>query len=473
MLIIQNNGGSISNLIFAPVLKACSKASALKPGKQIHAQSLKHGFSSDIFIQTSLVQMYSSCGQFETALNLFDKMSQRNVVTWTTIMNSYLKLENPELALIGFQNMQKEGIKPDHFAIVSLLTACSRLGALNLGRWVHSYMQRMNLELTVFTGTALIDMYCKCGSVDDGLSVFNSMKKKNVQSWNSILHGLSVHGRGSEASSLFSEMEMDRVVRPNSVTFVAVLCGCSHNGLVEKGRFYFDSMQKKYGIEPTIKHYGCMVDLLGRAGLLDEAFEMVAKMPVAANSVIWGSLLSSCRAQNDLKMAEKVSQKIIEIQQESVEKDTSHYVIMSNMFARAGLRDKMAEARSKIGNKPKGKSWIEVGCDLHEFAVGSSSHPMWGKTMEMLDEVMEKVGREDGEDEERENPHSEKLAVAFGLLTTSAAMPIRVTKNLRICEDCHRLMKSISKVYHREIIVRDCTRFHRFTRGHCSCKDYW
>ncbi|KAF8413052.1 hypothetical protein HHK36_001028 [Tetracentron sinense] len=470
MVLIYNNG-AFSNLAFAPVLKACSKASALNPGKQIHAQAIKSGLSSDVFVQTSLLAMYSSCGEMETVFNLFDKIPHRNVVTWTAMMDACLRSEQPSRAAVVFCEMQRAGVRPDNFSIVSLLSACARLGALNLGRWVHSFIEKEGLELTVFIGTALVDMYCKCGSIDDALMVFNSMKKKNVQSWNVMLHGLSVHGRGEEALQLFFEMEMDIGIRPNEVTFVGILCGCSHSGLVEEGRFYFDLMWSKYGIEPTVKHYGCMVDLLGRAGLLEEAFKMVMEMPIPPNPVIWGSLLSACRAQNNLGMAERVNQRIIEIHRDSVQGDTSHYVIMSNMYAEAGLNNKMAEARIKIGKKPKGRSWIEIGCDVHEFTVGDVSHSMWLKIKVMLNEIMKK--REDHGEEDLQNPHSEKVAVAFGLLSTSSPMPIRIVKNLRICEDCHGVMKLISEVYEREIVLRDCTRFHRFMGGLCSCKDYW
>ncbi|KAF5193720.1 Pentatricopeptide repeat [Thalictrum thalictroides] len=472
-MVILHNGEYISKFVFAPVLKACSKASALKPGEQIHAQSIKFGLLSDIFVQTSLVAMYSSCGQLELALNVFDKMPQRNVVTWTTMMDSCLKSEQPELVLFFFREMQKSGVSPDDFTIVSLLTACARLGALNLGRWIHGYINRMEMELTVFIGTALIDFYCKCGSVDDALEVFKSMEKKSVRCWNAMLHGFSVHGHGEKALSLFSEMEMDSRVRPNDVTFVAVLCGCSHNGLVEEGRLYFSLMQRKYGIQPSVKHYGCMVDLLGRAGLVDEAFEMVIKMKVAPNAVVWGSLLSACRAQNNLAMAERVTRRIEEIEgDDSLGGDTSHYVIMSNMYARVGNKDRMAKARAKIGKKPKGWSSIETGGEVHRFSVGEASHPKWGKIEQMLDEVKTKIGQ-DFEMEDFHNLHSEKVAVAYGLLSTTWPAPIKIVKNLRICEDCHQLMKLISLLYDREIVIRDCTRFHRFMEGYCSCKDYW
>ncbi|KAL5728011.1 hypothetical protein ACHQM5_001139 [Ranunculus cassubicifolius] len=473
-LVLLHNGENFSKLIFAPVLKACSKSSALSPGEQIHTQTIKYGLSSDIYVQTSLVTMYSSCDQLELALNVFEKMPQRNVVTWTTMMDSCLRVEKYEMVLSIFRRMQESGVSPDDFAIVSVLTACARLGAaLGLGMWVHAYVRKTERELTVFTGTALIDMYCKCGNADDALMVFRSMEKKSVRCWNAMLHGLSVHGRGEEALALFTEMEREGEVRPNEVTFVGVLCGCSHSGLIEEGRFYFDLMQKKYGIEPTVKHYGCMVDLLGRVGLLEEAFEMVTKMRVPPNMVVWGSLLSACRAQNNVDMAERVFQRIVEIEDSNVQHDTSHYVIMSNMYAQMGRQDRMAEVRGKIGKKPKGWSSIETEGDVHQFSVGDASHPMRGKILEMLNEVRRKVERDDTGKDDFLDPHSEKLAVAYGLLSMNSAAPIKIVKNLRICEDCHDMMKLISKVYEREIIVRDCTRFHRFMRGGCSCKDYW
>ncbi|XP_077235272.1 pentatricopeptide repeat-containing protein At1g59720, chloroplastic/mitochondrial-like isoform X2 [Tasmannia lanceolata] len=461
------NGREFSDRDFAPAIKACSKAFALRPGMQIHAQSIKRSLSSDVFIQTSLLSMYSSCGQVTLAFQLFDEMPERNVVSWTTMINACIRSEQSANALILFREMQRAGVKPDCFTLVSVLSACAHLGALNLGRWVHVLIDRAGLELTVFVGTALVDMYCKCGNVDDGLNVFNSMVIKSIRTWNAILYGLSVHGRGEEAIELFKEMEREGEVRPNGLTFLGVLCGCSHCGLVEKGRFYFEMMQKKYGIEPTIKHYGCMVDLLGRAGLLDEAFEMITEMPISPNIVVWGALLSACRVQNNVDMAERVSKRMIGIQGDS--QDTSHHVILSNIYAEAGFREKMAKERLKIGKKPTGRSWIEIGCDVHEFAAGDVSE---GKIREVLVEMMRKVGKDDGREEEIQNPHSEKVAVAFGLLNTSAPAPIRIAKNLRICRDCHGTMKRISEVYVREIIVRDCTRFHRF-RGTGKIVPMW
>ncbi|KAL6007984.1 hypothetical protein ACLOJK_033489 [Asimina triloba] len=454
-LLAEDGGESSSfalNLAFAPALKACAMLSSLPSGKQIHAHSVKRCLASDVYIQTTLVTMYARCDRLHDAVRVFDEMPTRNVVSWTALMDAYLRAEQPEGAVAVFHEMQKAGIKPDCFAIVSVLSACGRLGTLILGRWVHAYINRAGLELTEYMGTALVDMYCKCGNVADALGVFNAMESKGIRTWNAMLRGLSVNGHGREAIRLFSRMEVDSRVRPNEVTFLAVLCGCSHNGLLKEGRLYFDLMWNQYRIKPTNKHYGCMVDLLGRIGLLEEAFKMVAEMPIPPNAIILGSLLSACRIQNNLSMAERVSEMIMCIQEDCPPNDTSHYVIMSNMYAKVGLGEKMAEARTRIGKKPTGRSWIEIGCRVHEFAAGKTAHPMWEEIKEMLAEMMKKVRRENTGEDYLYNNHSEKVALAFGLLTTAAPTTIRITKNLRICEDCHHAMKFISKVYEREII---------------------
>lgn len=472
--VVLQNGRFFSNTALAPVLKACSKIKSLHAGKQIHAQAIKFSLSSDVYVQTSLMSMYSSCDQYETSLKLFDQMPNRSIVTWTALMDLYLKWDQPRRTIAVFCKMLRTGIHPDHFSIVSALAASARLGILNFGRWVHCYIIKDGIELSVFIGTALIDMYCKGGSIDEAILVFDFLPNKSIQTWNSMIHGFSFHGRVIEALELFTKMEIEEQTYPNEITFVGLLSGCSHKGLVEEGKAYFDIMQRKYRIRPTIKHYGCMVDLLGRAGLIAEAFEMVKKMPIPHNAIILGSLLSACRSQNNLVVAERLSKMIGEIEGESFKNgDTSHYVILSNIYNRAGLKDKMAKTRMKIGKKPKGVSVIERGSEVHEFAVGDASHPEWGEIKLKLNEIMEKIGRKDWEEGDFVNIHSEKVATAFGLLRINNPLPVKIVKNLRICEDCHEVLKLISGIYDRELVVRDCTRFHRFRAGHCSCKDYW
>ncbi|MQL83947.1 hypothetical protein Taro_016448 [Colocasia esculenta] len=391
------------------LLKNCAGAVALPQGRQLHALSYKLRLSSDLYVQTSLLSMYASCGQLDDALRVFDRMPHRNIVAWTAAVDACIRSDRPGAAVSLFLRMLESGMRPDRFAIVSLLSACAHLGALDLGRAAHGYVEK-DAE---FSG-----------------------------------------------------------VQPNELTFLALLCGCSHAGLVDEGRHYFDMMRTKYGIAPGVKHYSCMVDMLGRAGLLDEALQMALTMPAKPNHIIWGSLLSACRIHKNLSLAEQVME--IAVGEGCPVGDTSHYVIMSSMYREAELVEKMASMRTKVGRKPQGKSWIEVGSSVYEFGVrgnGGHSYPMWGELRTMLEQVEEKAG--DGKVENPLDAHSEKTALAFGLLKVRGSAPVRISKNLRICEDCHSLMKSVSRVYKREIVIRDCTRFHRFTEGQCSCHDYW
>ncbi|XP_039138907.1 pentatricopeptide repeat-containing protein At2g02980, chloroplastic-like [Dioscorea cayenensis subsp. rotundata] len=260
------------------LLKSCANSSALSPGSQLHAISVKLDLCSDVFIQTALLSFYSSCGYLDTALQLFDRMPHRNLITWTAAIDACLRSDHPHLAISLFVQMRDFGIVPDTFALVSFLASCSSLCALDLGRGAHAHLSKTGTEPTPFLATALVDMYCKCGSLDDAIKVFDLLPSsaKTVQVWNSMLHGLSLHGLGMNALQMFDEMQR-ALVQPNSVTFVALLCGCAHAGLVEEGKMYFGLMRSKYGIEPGVKHFGCMVDLLGRAGLIDEAFDLVAQ----------------------------------------------------------------------------------------------------------------------------------------------------------------------------------------------------
>ncbi|KAK1272358.1 Pentatricopeptide repeat-containing protein [Acorus gramineus] len=450
----------------APLIKTYSRSPSPSTALQLHAHSLKRGLSSDVFVQTSLLSFYASHNHFSLARHLFHRMPSKNVVSFTAMIDASLRIGRPDDALSLFRDMQLSGITPDGFALVGALSACSMTGALNLGRWIHAYVRRNGVDLTEFVGTALVDMYCKCGCVRDAVSVFDSMPIRTVRSWNAMLHGLAVNGRGAEAARLFDAMESDGRHRPTGVTFLSLLCGCAHGGLVEEGRRYFDRMRSEYGIVPTVKHYGCMADLLGRAGLLDEAFDMVSKMPIPPNSVVWGALLSACKARDDVVMAERVMERLARM----ACTDTSHHVIMSQIYGRCGWMEKSAEARLRVGRKPTGTAWVEVGCEVHEFVVGDASHPMWGEIEHMLGDMEAKAEMEEGFEDP---PHSEKVAIAFGLLRVSSPAPIRISKNLRICKHCHCFMKRVSLVYEREIVVRDRNRFHLFYRGSCTCKDYW
>jgi pentatricopeptide repeat protein len=403
------------------------------------------------------------------------------------MVNGYVQAGDGREALGLFARMQADGVRPDDTVLVGVLAACAQLGVLEQGKWVHGYLKANNIRITVFLGTALVDMYAKCGEMQLAMEVFKVMKEKNVLAWTTMIKGLAMHGRGSEALELFSQMER-LGVKPDDIAFIGALCACTHTGLVDKGRELFDSMVRKYGIKPKIEHYGCMVDLLARNGLLNEAREMVEKMPMKPDALIWGALMAGCRFHKNVELAEYVVKHWIELEPDK----SGAYVLLGNIYAASGRHASAREIRhlmrEKGVDKTPGCSTVEIKGVIHQFIVGDLSHPFIEEILSKWDEIDSRIRLEEGyvpdkkevlldiEEEEKENAlsrHSEKMAIAFALINTSDDMPIRIVKNLRVCHDCHHVTKLISKVYGREIIVRDRTRFHLFKDGSCSCKDYW
>ncbi|KAG6575603.1 Pentatricopeptide repeat-containing protein, partial [Cucurbita argyrosperma subsp. sororia] len=382
--------------------------------------------------------------------------------------------------------MQAISVKPDEFTMVSILTACAQLGALELGEWIKTYIDRNKINNDAFFRNALIDMYFKCGNVDKAERVFREMHQRDKFTWTAMIVGLAVNGHGEKALDMFSKM-LEASILPDDVTYIGVLAACTHTGMVDKGREFFLSMTTQHGIEPNITHYGCLVDLLARAGHLKEAHEVIKNMPIEPNSIVWGALLAGCRAHREADMAEMVAKQILELEPEN----GAVYVLLCNIYAACkrwnDLRDLRQMMMDKGIKKIPGCSLIEMNGTVHEFVAGDRSHP---QTKE-IDVKLEKMTQDlkfagyspdtsevflDIAEEDKENSvfrHSEKLAIAFGLINSPPGVTIRIVKNLRMCLDCHSLAKLISKVYHREVIVRDRTRFHHFKHGLCSCKDYW
>ncbi|XP_020092064.1 pentatricopeptide repeat-containing protein At4g21065, partial [Ananas comosus] len=475
------------------LLKALAKLMALRDGEKIHAQSLKNGLETLVFVQNSLVHFYGACGLFESAYKVFERMPERNLVTWNSIINGFALNGRPNEVLTLFREMTAENgggggdVEPDGFTLVSLLCACAELGALALGRRVHLYLIKVGLYRNSHVGNALIDLYAKCGSVEDAHKVFDEMGvAKTVVSWTSLIVGLALNGLGEEALELFRVMERERLV-PTEITLLGVLYACSHCGLVDDGFRYFDRMREEYGIVPKIEHYGCMVDLLGRAGRVEEAHDYIANMPSEPNAVVWRTLLGACAMHKKLDLGEAAWARLVEL-------DPGHsgdYVLLSNLYAAVGrwadvhrLRRSMLKGGVR---KTPGHSLVELGNYVYEFVMGDRSHPESEKIYEKLEEIAKRLRLEgyaprttnvlaDIEEEEKEtalNYHSERLAIAFALLKSAPGTPIRIVKNLRVCADCHLVTKLISKIYEREIVVRDRSRFHHFRGGACSCKDYW
>ncbi|XP_073099967.1 putative pentatricopeptide repeat-containing protein At5g40405 [Elaeis guineensis] len=442
----------------------------------------------DVVSWNAMIDGYCKMGQLEMAWELFDRMGlAKNSVTWNTVISACLHHREFAMALSMFQVMQVENVRPTEVTMVSLLSACAHLGALSMGRWLHAYIRNHRLKIDVVLGNALIDMYFKCGSVEAALQVFHGMSMKNVFCWNSVIAGLGMNGYGEQAIEIFLEMDRRGGFKPDGVTFVGLLSGCSHSGLVSEGKKYFSRMLGVYGIQPEIEHYGCMVDLLGRAGYVEEALNLIETMPIQPNSVVWGSLLRACRIHKDAKLSERVTQRLLELDPD----DGANYVFLSNVYASSKRWDDVERCRQIMiergVQKVPGCSSIEVNNMIHEFVVGDASHPQFEQINTFLVEIereLRKLGYSpstdsvlhDIEDEEKENAvmyHSEKIAIAFGLMSTRGKEPIRVVKNLRVCSDCHEATKFIAKLFQREIIVRDRNRFHHFRDGTCSCKDYW
>nr|BAK07481.1 predicted protein [Hordeum vulgare subsp. vulgare] len=474
---------------YPPLLQACTRLLALREGESLHAEAAKNGLVALVFVKNSLVHHYGACGLFESAHRVFDEIPvlERNLVSWNSVMNGFAANGRPNEVLTIFRETLEADLMPDGFTIVSVLTACAEIGALTLGRRVHVFASKVGLVGNSHVGNALIDLYAKCGGVEDAWKVFEEMGvARTVVSWTSLIVGLAGNGFGKDALELFGLMERERLI-PTDITMVGVLYACSHCGLVDDGFRYFNEMQDKYGIAPGIEHLGCMVDLLGRAGRVEEAHNYITTMPVEPNAVVWRTLLGACAMHKKLELGEAAWARLVEL-------DPGHsgdYVLLSNLYAAVGrwadahvLRKTMATHGVR---KNPGHSLVELRNSVYEFVMGDRSHPESDQIYQTLAEIAERLRCQgyvprtsnvlaDIEEEEKEtalNYHSERLAIAFALLKSLPGSPIRIVKNLRMCGDCHLVIKLISKVYDREIIVRDRSRFHHFKGGECSCKDYW
>ncbi|KAF3636332.1 hypothetical protein FXO38_24254 [Capsicum annuum] len=360
--------------MMAVVISACAKLGDLRLGKKLHEYVWSYKLNFDVFLGNALVDMYLKCGERDVALSVFREMPMRNVISWNTLISGLAQRREFKQAMDAFNEMQDQGVKPDENTLVGVLNCCSNLGALGVGKWVHKYVDRNRIQVTGFAGNALVDMYAKCGTMDDALKVFGSMSTKDIYSYTSVIVGLAAHGKARMALDFFYEM-LDIGIQPNEVTFVGVLTACSHGGLVEEGQKLFADMWRVHKLKPRIEHYGCMVDLLGRAGLIDEAMEFVQHMPIEPDASIWGSILAACRIQGKVELAEHVTEILVNIESE---KDGT-YVLMSNTYAsvskwRDALEVRKAMKRQKIKKVP-GCSSIELDGIVSEFRRCDKAHP--------------------------------------------------------------------------------------------------
>ncbi|XP_071712010.1 putative pentatricopeptide repeat-containing protein At3g11460, mitochondrial [Rutidosis leptorrhynchoides] len=469
------------------IISAIDSRELLNIGRSIHGYVTKCGVHVDASLNSALTEMYMDCDDEESGMTLFENYPDKDLISWNSLMSCYIKNNQEYKALIFFHYMIS-WMKPNFVTIINVLSLYSHLSNLPQGRCIHAYTLRRftSLDRDLSLANAFITMYARCGSLEYGEKVFNNLREKDIVSWNAMIAGYGVHGRGDIAMLTFEKM-VNKGIKPNRVSFVSALSACSHSGMIDKGVHLFHSMVQDFFITPELVHYACLVDLLARAGFLNEAKSVIDTMPMAPDASIWRALIGACRIYNDTAMAKSSFEKLIELEPTNA----GNYVLLSNIYAAAGIWSEVKDLRLIIEKrnlkKPAGRSWIVVKSRLHIFAAGDKSHTQSEKIYNKLTLLLTLV-KEMGyvpdlswvlhdEDDERKkarlSSHSEKLAIAFGLISTSGFSPILITKNLRICGDCHEFSKYVSKCSKRTIIIRDASRFHHFVDGSCSCKDYW
>uniref|UniRef100_A0A0D3GP07 DYW domain-containing protein n=1 Tax=Oryza barthii TaxID=65489 RepID=A0A0D3GP07_9ORYZ len=429
-------------------------------GRQLHGRVLIAALEGDAFVRSSLMDMYCKCGLLEAAASVFDHWSPltRDMnFAWSTMVAGYVQNGREEEALDLFRRMLREGVAADRFTLTSVAAACANVGMVEQGRQVHGCVEKLWYKLDAPLASAIVDMYAKCGNLEDARSIFDRACTKNIAVWTSMLCSYASHGQGRIAIELFERMTAKKMT-PNEITLVGVLSACSHVGLVSEGELYFKQMQEEYGIVPSIEHYNCIVDLYGRSGLLDKAKNFIEENNINHEAIVWKTLLSACRLHQHNEYAKLASEKLVQLEQ----CDAGSYVMLSNIYATNNkwhdtfeLRVSMQERKVR---KQPGRSWIHLKNTVHTFVAGDASHPQSAEIYAYLEKLVERLKEigytsrtdlvvHDVEDEQRETAlkfHSEKLAIAFGIISTPSGTPLRIFKNLRVCEDCHEAIKYIS-----------------------------
>jgi len=485
-------GFDVDMFTLASVLTAFTCVEDLLGGLQFHAKLIKTGFHQNSHVGSGLIDLYSKCrGGMSDCRKVFEEIPEPDLVLWNTMISGFSQNEDfSKDALDCFRQMQRIGYRPDDCSFVCVISACSNLSSPSQGKQIHAMAMKSEIPSNrISVNNALVAMYSKCGNLQDSRRLFDRMPEHNTVSLNSMIAGYAQHGIETESLRLFQQM-LDTGIAPTSITFISVLSACAHTGKVEEGQRYFNMMKEKFSIEPEAEHYSCMIDLLGRAGKLSEAERLIEMMPFSPGSIGWAALLGACRTHGNMELAIKAGNHFLQLEPSNA----APYVMLANMYASAGKWEEVAGIRKLMRDrgvkKKPGCSWMEVNKRIHVFVAEDSSHPMIKEIHQYLEEMLRKMKQAgyvpdvrwalvkddetgQGEKEIRLGYHSEKLAVAFGLISTKDGEPILVVKNLRICGDCHNAIKFISAISGREITVRDAHRFHCFKDGQCSCGDYW
>ena len=481
------------------LIKSCGKQKNLHKARRIHAQILQSQVldpqdASCSAISFSLLQMYSDCGAVTEAQKVLDQLllptKTKNhhryaAAAWSLLIKMYAQHGHGERALQCFQKMQENGKEPSLGILVSVLKACSTVAALEQGKQVHKQVVHKGRETDTFIGTALIDMYAKCGSIEDASTVFRALPNPDIVTWSTIITCFAQNNDYKSALKFFDDMQIAGF-QPNEVTFTCLLSACSHSGRLKEGCEHFKSMKEKYNIAPTLEHHYVLMEIFGHEALFDEAEDLIESVPFCSNVVGWMSLLTLCGQHGNINLGRRCFDRAIGIKPGY----SSGYALMWNLYNQAGMCDEARRIDDLriIANawKKPAKAFIEVDNQVHSFIVADKSHPQSDRIYTKLKDLTEKIKSEGyspslgavpdwSSDRDKEVSlcrHSEKLAIAFGLISTAKGATIRLSKNLRVCADCHSAAKVISKVEMREIIITDAYQIHRFKDGTCSCQNF-
>lgn len=470
------------------VIGSCSESvhSCLGQCHQLHSLAIKAGFVSQPEVATALVKLYAKLqSDADECCRVFAEITDQDIVSWTGIITACAE-SRPEEALLLFSRLRHDGFEPDLYTFSIVIKACAGLATERHGSAFHGLIIRNGFDDDTVLANALIHSYSRCGNIELSERVFKQMRVCDTVSWNTMIKAYAMHGQGDKALQVFAAMD----VQPDSTTFVSLLCACAHAGLVDQGHALFTTMLEHYGITPQCDHFTCMVDILGRAGRLTEAEDLIKQMPVPADPVVWSALLGACRKHGETEIAERAARKLIELEPNN----SVGYVMMSNIYCENGRYGDAGYVRKEMKDggtrKVPGLTWIEIGNRVHEFAAGGRRHPEKEAIYAELERLVARLKEmgyvpetslvfheiEEQHKEEQLYHHSEKLALAFSSInatSTSSFGCIKIMKNIRICLDCHNFMKLASAFIGKEIVVRDANRFHHFRDGTCSCSDYW
>nr|XP_043607792.1 pentatricopeptide repeat-containing protein At5g13270, chloroplastic [Erigeron canadensis] len=475
-------GVPLDEYVFSIVLKACALLENLAIGLQIHGYVLKLGMANEVSVGTPLVDFYVKSGALESATRAFKNISEPNDFSWSALLTGYSQAGEFDECLKIFKSLKSINAKLNSFIYTTIFQACSAVADISFGAQTHGDAIKRGLVSYLYGESAMITMYAKCGRLDYARQVFDSIQKPDSVTWTAIIAGYAYHGNASEALRLFKSM-LSYNVMPTSITFIAVFTAYNYCGLVEEAKACLDSMSSFYAVEPSIHHYNCMIDIYARAGLLNEAFETIKNMPFEPNTMSWKCLLGGCSIHKNLDMGKIAAENVLLLDPH----DTSAYVLMFNLYASCGQWEEASLVRKSMAllklRKDVSCSWISVKGKVHRFVVGDRHHPqvheIYSKLKEfdyLKNDTKEVTLSEDDvllERKEQLLDHSERLAIAYGLISKGKGSPITIFKNLRACKDCHEFAKHVSMVTGREIVIRDANRFHHFKSGTCSCGDYW